>query len=45
MSLIIKNMSKEKEGKAKTGKTAPTLTLKEKRAIKEAKRKDKKNTL
>ncbi len=34
-------MSKEKEGKAKTSKTAPTKTLKEKRADKAAKRKDK----
>ena len=34
-------MSKEKEGKQKVDKTAPTKTLKEKRAAKEAKRKDK----
>jgi hypothetical protein len=35
-------MSKEKEGKAKNNKTAPTKSLKEKRADKSAKRKDKK---
>ena len=34
-------MSKEKEGKAKTGKKAPERTLKEKRAAKAAKRKEK----
>lgn len=34
-------MSKEKEGKQKGDKTAPAKTLKEKRAAKEAKRKDK----
>jgi hypothetical protein len=34
-------MSKEKEGKKKTDKTAPTNSLKEKRAIKAAKRKEK----
>jgi len=34
-------MSREKEGKAKSGKTAPTKTLKEKRAEKNAKRKQK----
>jgi hypothetical protein len=34
-------MSREKEGKAKSGKTAPTKTLKEKRADKEEKRKAK----
>lgn len=36
-------MSKEKEGKAKSGKTAPTQSLKEKRAAKEAKRSEKRN--
>lgn len=36
-------MSKEKEGKVKSDKKAPTKTLKEKRAAKEAKRKEKKN--
>lgn len=35
-------MSKEKEGKAKNDKTAPVKNLKEKRAAKEEKRKDKK---
>lgn len=35
-------MSKAKEGKAKSDKTAPTKTLKEKRAAKEAKRQEKK---
>jgi hypothetical protein len=35
-------MSKEREGKKKSDKTAPTKTLKEKRAAKEVKRKDKK---
>jgi len=35
-------MSKEKEGKPKGDKTAPTKTLKEKRAAKEAKRQEKK---
>ncbi len=34
-------MSKEKEGKPKTGKTAPEKNLKEKRAAKAAKRADK----
>ena len=34
-------MSKEKEGKEKTGKKAPALSLKEKRTAKEAKRKEK----
>jgi len=34
-------MSREKEGKAKSGKTLPTKTLKEKRADKAAKRKRK----
>jgi len=33
-------MSKEKEGKAKTGKKAPEKNLKEKRAAKAAKRKE-----
>ncbi len=33
-------MSREKEGKKKSDKTAPTKTLKEKRASKETKRKD-----
>ncbi|MFZ4457030.1 MAG: hypothetical protein ACOYOT_12490 [Bacteroidales bacterium] len=37
-------MAKEKEGKEKTGKTAPTLNLKEKRAAKVAKRLDKNKT-
>jgi hypothetical protein len=36
-------MSKEKEGKQKSDKTAPAKNLKEKRAAKEAKRKGKKN--
>ena len=36
-------MSKEKEGKGKSDKTAPAKTLREKRAAKEEKRKDKKN--
>ena len=35
-------MSREKDGKAKTNKTAPAKTLKEKRADKKAKRKEKK---
>lgn len=35
-------MSKEKNGKAKSDKTAPAKTLKEKRADKVAKRADKK---
>jgi hypothetical protein len=35
-------MSKEKEGKAKSDKTAPAKSLKEKRAAKKAKRKEKK---
>ena len=35
-------MSKEKEGKAKSDKTAPEKNLKEKRAAKAAKRADKK---
>jgi len=34
-------MSKEKEGKAKSGKKAPEKTLKEKRAAKAAKKKEK----
>jgi hypothetical protein len=34
-------MSKEKEGKAKTDKKAPERTLKEKRAAKAAKRREK----
>jgi hypothetical protein len=34
-------MSKEKEGKAKSGKKAPERTLKEKRAAKAAKRREK----
>lgn len=34
-------MSKEKEGKAKSDKTAPTKTLKEKRAAKAEKKKGK----
>lgn len=34
-------MSKEKEGKGKSDKTAPTKTLKEKRAAKAAKRNEK----
>ncbi len=34
-------MSKEKDGKAKSDKTAPTKTLKEKRAAKAAKRNEK----
>lgn len=34
-------MSKEKEGKVKNDKSAPAMTLKEKRAAKEAKREDK----
>lgn len=34
-------MSKEKDGKAKSDKTAPTKTLKEKRASKIAKRDEK----
>jgi len=36
-------MSKEKEGKAKSGKKAPVKTLKEKRAAKVAKRKEKRD--
>ena len=35
-------MSKEKEGKEKSNKTAPTMSLKEKRIAKAAKRDDKK---
>lgn len=35
-------MSKEKEGKIKSGKKAPAKSLKEKRAAKVAKRKEKK---
>jgi hypothetical protein len=35
-------MSKEREGKEKTGKKSPAKTLKEKRAAKEAKREEKK---
>jgi hypothetical protein len=34
-------MSKEREGKEKSGMKAPAKTLKEKRAAKEAKREDK----
>jgi hypothetical protein len=37
-------MSKEKDGKAKSDKTAAAKTLKEKRAAKEAKRKEKRNS-
>jgi len=37
-------MSKEKDGKAKSDKTAPTKTLKEKRAAKAAKRNEKSKT-
>lgn len=40
-NLNNKEMSKEKEGKAKNDKSAPAMTLKEKRAAKEAKREDK----
>ena len=36
-------MSKEKEGKAKSGKKAPVKSLKEKRAAKAAKRKETKD--
>ncbi len=36
-------MSKEKEGKAKSGKKAPAKNLKEKRAAKAAKRKEKRD--
>jgi hypothetical protein len=36
-------MSKEKEGKEKSGKKAPVLSLKEKRIAKESKRKEKEN--
>jgi hypothetical protein len=36
-------MSKEREGKAKSDKTAPAKNLKEKRAAKEAKRKKKRS--
>ncbi len=36
-------MSKEKEGKAKSGKKAPAKSLKEKRAAKAAKRKQKRS--
>jgi hypothetical protein len=36
-------MSKEKEGKPKSGKTSPTKSLKEKRAAKEVKRKEKRS--
>ncbi len=36
-------MSKEKEGKAKSGKKAPAKTLKEKREAKAAKRKEKRD--
>jgi hypothetical protein len=36
-------MSNEKDGKVKSDKTAPSKTLKEKRAAKEAKRKEKKS--
>ncbi|MFT6054074.1 MAG: hypothetical protein ACJAS3_002114 [Roseivirga sp.] len=35
-------MSKEKEGKAKNDKTAPAMNLKEKRAAKAVKKKNKK---
>ena len=35
-------MSREKEGKEKSGKKAPTKNLKEKRAAKAAKRREKK---
>ncbi len=37
-------MSKEKEGKSKSHKTAPAKTLKEKRAAKEEKRMEKKKS-
>lgn len=37
-------MSKEKEGKAKSDKKAPTKTLKEKRAAKAAKRNEKRKS-
>lgn len=37
-------MSKEKEGKAKSGKKAPEKTLKEKRAAKAAKRNEKRSS-
>lgn len=37
-------MSKEKEGKAKSNKKAPAKNLKEKRAAKEAKRKEKRDS-
>ena len=37
-------MSKEKGAKPKSGKTAPSKTLKEKRAAKAAKRKERNNT-
>lgn len=36
-------MSKEKEGKGKNDKTAPAKTLKEKRAAKKEKRKEKRS--
>ncbi len=36
-------MSKEKEGKSKSGKKAPAKNLKEKRAAKAAKRKEKRS--
>ncbi len=36
-------MSKEKEGKAKSGKKSPVKNLKEKRAAKAAKRKEKRS--
>jgi hypothetical protein len=36
-------MSKEKEGKSKSGKKAPARSLKEKRADKAAKRKEKRS--
>jgi len=37
-------MSKEKEGKSKSGKTPPAMNLKEKRAAKAAKKKAKSNS-
>lgn len=37
-------MSREKEGKAKSGKKAPAKSLKEKRAAKVAKRREKGNS-
>ncbi len=41
-NLETTTMSKEKEGKGKSDKTAPVKNLKEKRAAKAAKREDKK---